>query len=74
MEEELKDCPFCGGKPKLSEIGNNATRKRSVEIKCSVCYAKRVDAALLRERGRRGDGVSTECFIASGTEGDTPQQ
>lgn len=46
-EIELNDCPFCGGEPKVSHIGNDHTKKRKIEIKCSKCRIKRTDAALI---------------------------
>ena len=30
----LKSCPFCGGKAKMQHIGNEFTKKRSIEISC----------------------------------------
>ena len=43
---KLKPCPFCGGEAEKKFIGNNHTKKRSIEIKCKSCRVKRVDAAL----------------------------
>jgi Restriction alleviation protein Lar len=37
---KLKACPFCGAYAELIEIGNEATKSRSVEIKCSGCFVK----------------------------------
>jgi hypothetical protein len=39
-------CPFCGAQPKLTERGNDHTKKRSVTIKCPKCRIERTDAAL----------------------------
>lgn len=44
--EQLKPCPFCGGEPKKIFIGNDRTKKRSIEIKCPKCRCKRVNAAI----------------------------
>lgn len=35
MEDKLKPCPFCGGKPTLKYIGNDYSKKRVIEVKCS---------------------------------------
>lgn len=43
---ELLPCPFCGGKPATTFIGNNHTKKRSVEIKCTECFTKQVTGAI----------------------------
>jgi len=44
---QLKPCPFCGfDKPKVRHIGNNHTKKRSLEISCPKCRIKRTNAAL----------------------------
>ncbi len=42
----LLPCPFCSGEPKVRHIGNDYTKKRSVEISCTKCRVKRTDAAL----------------------------
>jgi len=42
----LKSCPFCGGVAKRVFIGNDRTRKRTVEIKCSKCFTKQITGAL----------------------------
>jgi hypothetical protein len=48
-EKEIKDikgCPFCGGTPEIITIGNEFTKKRSVEIKCTSCYTKQITGAI----------------------------
>lgn len=32
---ELKDCPFCGGKPKLEQTG-----RKELTLKCTSCIVK----------------------------------
>lgn len=39
-------CPFCGGDPVMSHIGNEWTKSRKIEIKCKGCRVKRIDAAI----------------------------
>ena len=48
LHSELLPCPFCGGFPRILFIGNNRTRIRRVEIKCSKCRTKRIDAGINR--------------------------
>jgi hypothetical protein len=36
MSHDLLPCPFCGGKAVKKFIGNEYTKKRSVEITCST--------------------------------------
>lgn len=47
MSAELKDCPFCGSKPTMKHIGNDHTKTRAVEVKCSniECRVARTDKA-----------------------------
>ena len=35
---DLKPCPFCGADADIKFIGNDYTKKRSVEIKCTKCF------------------------------------
>jgi len=44
----IKDCPCCGSIAIIIEIGNNHTKKRSVEIKCtnSMCRLKMINKAI----------------------------
>jgi len=35
MADRLLPCPFCGGEAGLIFIGNNVTKKKSVEIGCT---------------------------------------
>ncbi len=44
--DKLLPCPFCGGEPEFITIGNDYTKKRSAEIKCTKCFVKRTTAAL----------------------------
>lgn len=39
-EIKLLNCPFCDGSPKLTHIGNNHTKKISIDIKCTKCRVK----------------------------------
>lgn len=32
----LKECPFCGGTPKINNIGNDHTKKRVGVVECST--------------------------------------
>ncbi len=45
---ELKLCPFCGTQPVKRFIGNEHTKKRSIEISCPKCRIKRTDAAFIQ--------------------------
>ena len=46
--DELKDCPFCGGRPiaflQGNEYLNKMGRKVSITIKCPNCRIQRTDA------------------------------
>ena len=46
MSTDLKPCPFCGASAIVKMIGNDYSRKRSVEIKCSVCRVTLTNAAI----------------------------
>jgi Lar family restriction alleviation protein len=48
-EDKLLPCPFCGGKPSITRIGNNYTKTRKVKIKCQKCRIQRVDAARIHD-------------------------
>ena len=45
-EEMLQDCPFCGGRPRVTPIGNEHSARRVVIIKCKKCRVERRDASL----------------------------
>lgn len=36
----LLGCPFCGGEPAITFIGNNHTKSRKVKIWCDNCNAE----------------------------------
>lgn len=38
--ENLKNCPFCGGTPEWFLQGNDNTPSRTVVIKCSYCNVR----------------------------------
>jgi len=44
--QELKNCPFCGSKAKISLKGNNFTKERSAIAKCNNCRANIVIGAI----------------------------
>lgn len=46
IADELKDCPFCGSKPKVTIIGNDHTKSRSIIVKCPSCRIQRKDSAI----------------------------
>lgn len=48
MSNDLLPCPFCGSGAVLKQIGNDHTKTRTVEIKCSnaMCRATMVNKAL----------------------------
>lgn len=41
IDVEIDLCPFCGGEPEISHIGNNYTKGQKIEIKCPDCLVKR---------------------------------
>ncbi len=45
-EAKLLPCPFCGGKPLMIAVGNEYTKKRGTEIKCSECIVIRKTYAI----------------------------
>ena len=62
MSKELKDCPFCGGKPELitNQDGNIA------QVRCSVCGAHNfwgINAKELWNRRSRKDTSLKPCPI-----------
>lgn len=48
LADVMLPCPFCGCEPKITFIGNKATKSRKVTIKCtgSHCRVERTDATL----------------------------
>jgi formate dehydrogenase maturation protein FdhE len=44
--DQVLPCPFCGEIPIVKFIGNNYTKSRKVEIKCSGCRATMINATL----------------------------
>ena len=44
--DDLLDCPFCGSRPNIFRIGNDYSKKRTIEIKCSKCLVKVVNSAI----------------------------
>ena len=45
-EIELLNCPFCGTAPIVKHIGNEHTKKRTIEISCPKCRVKKIDGAI----------------------------
>lgn len=45
--DRLLPCPFCGGSAKFTTTGNDRTRIRKAEIKCTKCHVTRATAAML---------------------------
>ena len=43
---KLLPCPFCGGIPEKTFIGNEHSKKRSMEIRCPDCRIERVTGAI----------------------------
>ncbi len=45
---KLKPCPFCGSEAKMKFIGNDYTKSRTIEVKCSNvnCRAKMKNGAI----------------------------
>lgn len=37
LADVMLPCPFCGSEPKLTFIGNDYSKSRRVEIKCTGC-------------------------------------
>jgi Lar family restriction alleviation protein len=48
---ELLPCPFCGGQPLLTTHGNEYTKNRGTEIKCSDCIVIRKTYAIKHSLG-----------------------
>lgn len=44
--DSLLPCPFCGGKPKTTHIGNDQTLTRKLTIACPGCGASMTQKAL----------------------------
>ena len=43
---ELLPCPFCGGNAELISRGNELTKSRSTEVRCSQCFFGKTVAAI----------------------------
>ena len=44
--EKLLPCPFCSGHAQLKFIGNDYSKSRKVEVKCTFCRATIVNAGI----------------------------
>jgi len=47
--DKLLPCPFCGGEPEFYTIGNDYTKSRKAEIKCTKCMVKRTTGAIRQD-------------------------
>lgn len=46
LADIMLSCPFCGGEPQLTFIGNNYSKMRKVEIKCKGCRVIMVNVSI----------------------------
>ena len=46
LADVMLSCPFCGGEPQLTFIGNDYSKKRKVEIKCKGCRVTMINAGI----------------------------
>ena len=46
LADAMLPCPFCGGEPKLTFIGNDYSKVRKVEIKCKQCRVSIMNAGI----------------------------
>ena len=46
IADVMLSCPFCGGEPELTFIGNDYSKSRKVEIKCKGCRVTLVNAGI----------------------------
>ena len=63
----MLECPFCGGDPELSFIGNNHTKSRKVRIKCKKCRVQMINVGLRFDHKKlletmKNIGVKTGCI------------
>jgi len=46
IADVMLSCPFCGGEPELTFIGNDYSKKRKVQIKCKGCRVTMINAGI----------------------------
>ncbi len=59
IEVDVAPCPFCGGQPCITHIGNSYTNSQSILFSCPSCRIQRKNSAI---------SMSIECCINKSVE------